>query len=111
LQQWSGVNAVSFFAPQIFSGPRNLKENILSDCHHIKDGAVLQLLVGPERKRKEMFLCQCAGVSAFSRGGNEGQLYAALLVNGVQWIFTIVTVICVDKASLRRNDDNEAFIP
>ena len=40
----------------------------------------------------------CAGVSAFSTAGNEGQLYAALLVNGVQWIFTIITVICVDKA-------------
>ncbi|EIE26164.1 general substrate transporter [Coccomyxa subellipsoidea C-169] len=57
LQQWSGVNAVSFFAPQIF-----------------------------------------AGVSAFKTSGIEGPLYAALLVNGVQWIATIVTVICVDKA-------------
>ena len=39
-----------------------------------------------------------AGVSAFSKGGNEGALYAALLVNGVQWIATVITVICVDKA-------------
>ncbi|CAK0787907.1 hypothetical protein CVIRNUC_011129 [Coccomyxa viridis] len=60
LQQWSGVNAVSFFAPQIF-----------------------------------------AGVSAFSSGGNEGALYAALLVNGVQWIATVITVICVDKVGRR----------
>ncbi|BDA50848.1 Sugar transport protein MST4 [Coccomyxa sp. Obi] len=60
LQQWSGVNAVSFFAPQIF-----------------------------------------AGVSAFSTGGLEGPLYAALLVNGVQWIATIITVIYVDKVGRR----------
>jgi len=44
--------------------------------------------------------CVCAGVTAFSTGGNEGSLYAALLVNGVQWIATIITVICVDKACL-----------
>ena len=46
---------------------------------------------------ESVFVCE-AGVSAFSSGGNEGALYAALLVNGVQWIATVITVICVDKA-------------
>ena len=45
----------------------------------------------------QISVCE-AGVSAFSNGGNEGALYAALLVNGVQWIATVITVICVDKA-------------
>jgi sugar porter (SP) family MFS transporter len=58
-QQWSGVNAISFFAPQIF-----------------------------------------AGISTFNKG-LEGPLYAALLVNGVQWIATIVTVCIVDKVGRR----------
>ena len=52
------VNAISFFAPQIFSG-----------------------------------------VTAFASAGTSGQLYAALLVNGVQWIATIITVGIVDKVS------------
>eukprot|EP00891_Asterochloris_glomerata_P007570 jgi/Astpho2/7570/Aster-02476 len=59
-QQWSGVNAISFFAPQIFSG-----------------------------------------VTAFASAGTSGQLYAALLVNGVQWIATIITVGIVDKVGRR----------
>ena len=47
------------------------------------------------------WVCACeAGVSAFSKGGNEGALYAALLVNGVQWVATIITVICVDKVCI-----------
>ena len=50
------VNAISFFAPQIFSG-----------------------------------------VTAFASAGTSGQLYAALLVNGVQWSATIITVGIVDK--------------
>ncbi len=45
-----------------------------------------------------MRLLSSAGVSAFRTGGIEGPLYAALLVNGVQWVATIITVICVDKA-------------
>ncbi|CAL5224738.1 g7471 [Coccomyxa viridis] len=62
LQQWSGVNAVSFFSPQIF-----------------------------------------AGVAAFSGGhaGNEGQLFAALLVNAVQLVSNIVCIIFVDKVGRR----------
>ena len=50
-------------------------------------------------KQIAYWICACdAGVSAFASGGNEGALYAALLVNGVQWIATVITVICVDKA-------------
>ncbi len=56
------VNAISFFAPQIFSG-----------------------------------------VTAFASAGTSGQLYAALLVNGVQWIATIITVGIVDKVSRQSN--------
>ena len=52
-------------------------------------------------KQMDYWISICeAGVSAFSKGGNEGALYAALLVNGVQWIATVITVICVDKACL-----------
>ena len=40
------------------------------------------------------------GISAFS-GGVAGQLYAALLVNGVQMIATYVTVFIVDKVGRR----------
>ena len=40
-----------------------------------------------------------AGVSAFSTGGNEGQLYASLLVNGLQWISNMFTVGFVDKVN------------
>ena len=51
-------------------------------------------------KQMHHWMCVCeAGVSAFSKGGNEGALYAALLVNGVQWIATVITVICVDKVA------------
>ena len=58
-RQWSGVNGVSFFAPQIF-----------------------------------------AGVNAFG-SGNEGSLIAAVIVNGVQLIATIITVFIVDKVGRR----------
>lgn len=58
-QQWSGVNGVSFFAPQIF-----------------------------------------AGVNALG-SGNEGSLIAAVIVNGVQLIATIITVCIVDKVGRR----------
>ena len=42
-----------------------------------------------------------AGVAAFSggQGGNEGQLFAALLVNAVQLVSNIICIIFVDKAS------------
>ncbi|KAL3154027.1 species-specific tRNA processing, variant 2 [Trebouxia sp. C0010 RCD-2024] len=59
LQQWSGVNGVTFFAPQIF-----------------------------------------AGISSFGEG-NQGPLIAAILVNGVQLIATIFTVVMVDKVGRR----------
>lgn len=58
-RQWSGVNGVSFFAPQIF-----------------------------------------AGVNALG-SGNEGSLIAAVIVNGVQLIATIITVCIVDKVGRR----------
>ena len=55
----TGVNAVSFFAPQIFGG-----------------------------------------ISTFAASA-QGPLYAALMVNGVQLITTIVTVFIVDKVGRR----------
>ncbi|KAL0036126.1 hypothetical protein WJX79_004397 [Trebouxia sp. C0005] len=58
-QQWSGVNGVSFFAPQIF-----------------------------------------AGINALG-SGNKGSLIAAIIVNGVQLIATIITVFIVDKVGRR----------
>lgn len=58
-RQWSGVNGVSFFAPQIF-----------------------------------------AGVNALG-AGNQGSLIAAVIVNGVQLIATIITVFIVDKIGRR----------
>ncbi len=58
-QQWSGVNGVSFFAPQIF-----------------------------------------AGVNALG-SGNQGSLIAAVIVNGVQLIATIITVFIVDRVGRR----------
>lgn len=58
-RQWSGVNGVSFFAPQIF-----------------------------------------AGVNALG-SGNEGSLIAAVIVNGVQLIATIITVFIVDRVGRR----------
>ena len=58
-RQWSGVNGVSFFAPQIF-----------------------------------------AGVNALG-SGNEGSLIAAVIVNGVQLIATIITVMIVDRIGRR----------
>ena len=58
-RQWSGVNGVSFFAPQIFAGVNALGE------------------------------------------GNEGSLIAAVIVNGVQLIATIITVFIVDKVGRR----------
>lgn len=58
-RQWSGINGVTFFAPQIF-----------------------------------------AGISSFGEG-NQGPLIAAILVNGVQLIATIFTVIVVDKVGRR----------
>ena len=58
-RQWSGVNGVTFFAPQIFAGIHSLGE------------------------------------------GNKGPLIAAILVNGVQLIATIFTVIMVDKVGRR----------
>lgn len=58
-RQWSGVNGVTFFAPQIFTGIRSLGE------------------------------------------GNKGPLIAAILVNGVQLLATIFTVIMVDKVGRR----------
>ena len=58
-RQWSGVNGVSFFAPQIF-----------------------------------------AGVNALG-AGNEGSLIAAVIVNGVQLIATVITVFIVDKVGRR----------
>ena len=59
-RQWSGVNGVTFFAPQIF-----------------------------------------AGIQARLGEGNQGPLIAAILVNGVQLIATIFTVIMVDKIGRR----------
>ena len=59
-RQWSGVNGVTFFAPQIF-----------------------------------------AGIQARLGEGNQGPLVAAILVNGVQLIATIFTVIMVDKIGRR----------
>ena len=59
-RQWSGVNGVTFFAPQIF-----------------------------------------AGIQARLGAGNQGPLVAAILVNGVQLIATIFTVIMVDKIGRR----------
>lgn len=59
-RQWSGVNGVTFFAPQIF-----------------------------------------AGIQASLGAGNQGPLVAAILVNGVQLIATIFTVIMVDKIGRR----------
>ena len=53
----------------------------------------------------------CAGVTAFSKGGNEGSLYAALLVNGVQWIATIITVISVDKAGPDSPSHSHILLP
>jgi len=58
-RQWSGVNGVSFFAPQIF-----------------------------------------AGINALG-SGNKGSLIAAIIVNGVQLIATIITVFIVDKVGRR----------
>ncbi len=58
-RQWSGVNGVSFFAPQIF-----------------------------------------AGVNALG-SGNQGSLIAAVIVNGVQLIATIITVFIVDRVGRR----------
>ena len=58
-RQWSGVNGVTFFAPQIFAGIRSLGQ------------------------------------------GNKGSLIAAILVNGVQLIATIFTVVMVDKVGRR----------
>ena len=45
--------------------------------------------------------CILAGVAAFSggQGGNEGQLFAALLVNAVQLASNIICIIFVDKVS------------
>ena len=45
-----------------------------------------------------MLLRNPAGVSAFAQGGNEGQLYAALLVNGVQLLSNLICITFVDKA-------------
>ena len=59
-RQWSGVNGVTFFAPQIF-----------------------------------------AGIQARLGEGNQGPLIAAILVNGVQLIATIFTVVMVDKFGRR----------
>ena len=108
MQQWSGFNAVSFFAPQIFAG---------SDFH-----VCLQLSECLERPILLLSLHSllwlvvkssgiCAGVTAFSKGGNEGSLYAALLVNGVQWIATIITVISVDKAGPDSPSHSHILLP
>ncbi len=45
-----------------------------------------------------MLQCNPAGVSAFAQGGNEGQLYAALLVNGIQLLSNLICITFVDKA-------------
>ena len=58
-RQWSGVNGVSFFAPQIF-----------------------------------------AGINALG-SGNKGSLIAAIIVNGVQLIATLITVFIVDRVGRR----------
>lgn len=95
IQQWSGVNAVSFFAPQIFAGEAIMcAYSFLNVWQGLSSVLSYDSLTSLVVKSSGL----CAGVTAFSKGGNEGSLYAALLVNGVQWIATIITVISVDKA-------------
>lgn len=108
MQQWSGVNAVSFFAPQIFAGKHFMCAysflNVWQRLSlYLSCDSLIWLVVkssGP-----------CAGVTAFSKGGNEGSLYAALLVNSVQWIATIITVISVDKAGPHSPSHSHILLP
>ena len=108
MQQWSGVNAVSFFAPQIFAGKHFMcAYSFLNVWQRLKIllsyDSLTSLIVNSSRL--------CAGVTAFSKGGNEGSLYAALLVNGVQWIATIITVISVDKAGPHSPSHSHILLP
>lgn len=143
-QQWTGVNAISFFAPQICErlglmvrlhdtckpdgllvrgmplvhAPPVLMCAGTARCEHVlcqlqaaqalgkghclsryACGVVLAMHGALQQRAEGRYLCPPAvtGVTAFSKAGDEGQLYAALLVNGVQWIATIVTVCIVDK--------------